>query len=81
VLIVAPPTSEAAMREVVTAAEGGRLVILGVLAPTSMQALRAVVGRGSAAAMPDAARARHVVPRGLCLSLAAAPWWRSRRGA
>jgi len=48
VLIVAPPTSEAAMREVVNAAEGGRLVILGVLAPTSMQALRAVVGRGSA---------------------------------
>jgi Tfp pilus assembly pilus retraction ATPase PilT len=48
VLIVAPPTSEAAMREVVNAAEGGRLVILGVLAPTSMQALRAIVGRGSA---------------------------------
>jgi len=48
VLVVAPPTSEAAMREVVNAAEGGRLVILGVLAPTSMQALRAVVGRGSA---------------------------------
>jgi twitching motility protein PilT len=48
VLLVAPPTSEAAMREVVNAAEGGRLVILGVLAPTSMQALRAVVGRGSA---------------------------------
>jgi len=48
VLIVAPPTSEAAMREVVSAAESGRLVILGVLAPTSMQALRAVVGRGSA---------------------------------
>jgi twitching motility protein PilT len=48
VLIVAPPTSEVAMREVVNAAEGGRLVILGVLAPTSMQALRAVVGRGSA---------------------------------
>jgi twitching motility protein PilT len=37
-----------AMREVVNAAEGGRLVILGVLAPTSMQALRAIVGRGSA---------------------------------
>ena len=36
------------MREVVNAAEGGRLVILGVLAPTSMQALRAIVGRGSA---------------------------------
>jgi Tfp pilus assembly pilus retraction ATPase PilT len=36
------------MREVVNAAEGGRLVVLGVLAPTSMQALRAVVGRGSA---------------------------------
>jgi twitching motility protein PilT len=48
VLIVAPPTSEAAMREVVNAAEGGRLVILGVLAPTSMQALRAIVGRSSA---------------------------------
>jgi Tfp pilus assembly pilus retraction ATPase PilT len=48
VLIVAPPTSEAAMREVVNAAEGGRLVILAVLAPTSMQALRAIVGRGSA---------------------------------
>ena len=48
VLMVAPPTSEAAMREVVNAAEGGRLVILGVLAPTSMQALRAIVGRGSA---------------------------------
>jgi twitching motility protein PilT len=48
VLVVAPPTSEAAMREVVNAAEGGRLVILGVLAPTSMQALRAIVGRGSA---------------------------------
>jgi twitching motility protein PilT len=48
VLIVAPPTSEAAMREVVNAAEGGRLVVLGVLASTSMQALRAVVGRGSA---------------------------------
>ena len=48
VLIVAPPTSEVAMREAVNAAEGGRLVILGVLAPTSMQALRAVVGRGSA---------------------------------
>jgi twitching motility protein PilT len=48
VLIVTPPTSEAAMREVVNAAEGGRLVILGVLAPTSMQALRAIVGRGSA---------------------------------
>ena len=48
VLLVAPPTSEAAMREVVNAAEGGRLVILAVLAPTSMQALRAIVGRGSA---------------------------------
>ena len=48
VLIVTPPTSEAAMREVVNAAEGGRLVVLGVLASTSMQALRAVVGRGSA---------------------------------
>jgi twitching motility protein PilT len=48
VLVVAPPTSEPAMREVVNAAEGGRLVILGVLAPTSMQALRAIVGRGSA---------------------------------
>ena len=36
------------MREVVNAAEGGRLVMLGVLAPTSMQALRAIVGRGSA---------------------------------
>jgi Tfp pilus assembly pilus retraction ATPase PilT len=48
VLIVAPPTSEAAMREVVNAAEGGRLVIVAVLAPTSMQALRAIVGRGSA---------------------------------
>ena len=48
VLVVTPPTSEAAMREVVNAAEGGRLVILGVLAPTSMQALRAIVGRGSA---------------------------------
>jgi twitching motility protein PilT len=48
VLIVTPPTSEAAMREVVNAAEGGRLVIVGVLAPTSMQALRAIVGRGSA---------------------------------
>jgi Tfp pilus assembly pilus retraction ATPase PilT len=48
VLVVAPPTSEAAMREVVNAAEGGRLVVLGVLASTSMQALRAVVGRGSA---------------------------------
>jgi twitching motility protein PilT len=47
VLIVAPPTSEAAMREVVNAAEGGRLVILAVLAPTSMQALRAIAGRGS----------------------------------
>ena len=48
VLVVTPPTSEAAMREVVNAAEGGRLVIVGVLAPTSMQALRAIVGRGSA---------------------------------
>jgi Tfp pilus assembly pilus retraction ATPase PilT len=48
VLIVTPPTSEAAMREAVNAAEGGRLVILGVLASTSMQALRAIVGRGSA---------------------------------
>ena len=48
VLVVTPPTSEAAMREVVNAAEGGRLVVLGVLAPTSMQALRAIVGRGSA---------------------------------
>jgi Tfp pilus assembly pilus retraction ATPase PilT len=48
VLLVAPPTSEAAMREVVSAAEGGRLVILAVLAPTSTQALRAIVGRGSA---------------------------------
>jgi len=48
VLIVAPPTSEAAMREAVHAADGGRLVILAVLAPTSMQALRAIVGRASA---------------------------------
>jgi Tfp pilus assembly pilus retraction ATPase PilT len=48
VLIVTPPTSEAAMRETVNAAEGGRLVIVGVLAPTSMQGLRAVVGRSSA---------------------------------
>jgi twitching motility protein PilT len=48
VLIVTPPTSEVAMREAVNAAEGGRLVILGVLASTSMQALRAIVGRGSA---------------------------------
>ena len=48
VLIVAPPASEAAMREAVHAADGGRLVILAVLAPTSMQALRAIVGRASA---------------------------------
>jgi Tfp pilus assembly pilus retraction ATPase PilT len=48
VLVVAPPTSEAALREVVHATDGGRLVILAVLAPTSMQALRAIVGRASA---------------------------------
>jgi len=48
VLLVAPPPSEGAMREVVNAADGGRLVIFAVLAPTSMQALRAIVGRASA---------------------------------
>jgi twitching motility protein PilT len=48
VLLVAPPSSEAAMREAVNAAEGGRLVVLAVLASTSMQALRAIVGRSSA---------------------------------
>ncbi len=45
VLLVAPPHSETAMREAVHATDGGRLVILAVLAPTSMHALRAISGR------------------------------------
>lgn len=45
VLLVATPHSETAMREAVQAADGGRLVILAVLAPTSMHALRAISGR------------------------------------
>ena len=65
------------MREVVNAAEGGRLVILGVLAPTSMQALRAIVGRGSAGGDAQTRLAlADVVPRGLrvprCCSVSAA---------
>jgi twitching motility protein PilT len=47
VLLVAPPHSETAMREVVHATDGGRLVILAILAPTSMHALRAISGRSA----------------------------------
>jgi Tfp pilus assembly pilus retraction ATPase PilT len=47
VLIVAPPAGDAAFREAVHAADGGRLVVLALLAPTSMQALRAVAGKNT----------------------------------
>lgn len=48
VLLIAAPQSEAAMREAVHAADNGRLVIVAVMAPTSIQALRAVAGRSAA---------------------------------
>jgi twitching motility protein PilT len=48
VLMVAAPHSEAAMREAVHAADSGRLVIVAVMAPTSIQALRAIAGRSAA---------------------------------
>jgi twitching motility protein PilT len=48
VLMIAAPQSEAAMREAVHAADSGRLVIVAVMAPTSIQALRAIAGRSAA---------------------------------
>lgn len=48
VLLIVAPQSEAAMREAVHAADNGRLVIVAVMAPTSIQALRAVAGRSAA---------------------------------
>jgi twitching motility protein PilT len=48
VLLIAAPQSEAAMREAVHAADNGRLVVVAVLAPTSIQALRAIAGRSAA---------------------------------
>lgn len=46
-LFVAPPDSDTVMREAVQATESGRLVILAVLVPTSVHALRAVSGRSA----------------------------------
>ena len=47
ILLVALPQAEGTGREIARASEGGRLVIVAVAAPTSLQAVRSLVGRGS----------------------------------
>jgi len=47
IFLVALPQAEGTGREIARASEGGRLVILAVAAPTSLQAVRSLVGRGS----------------------------------
>ena len=46
-LLVALPQAEGTGREIARASEGGRLVIVAMAAPTSLQAVRSLVGRGS----------------------------------
>jgi Tfp pilus assembly pilus retraction ATPase PilT len=47
ILLVALPQAEGTGREIARASEGGRLVIAAMAAPTSLQAVRSLVGRGS----------------------------------
>jgi Tfp pilus assembly pilus retraction ATPase PilT len=47
IMLVALPQAEGTGREIARASEGGRLVIVAVAAPTSLQAVRSLVGRGS----------------------------------
>ena len=47
ILLVALPQAEGTGREIARASEGGRLVIAAMAAPTSLQAVRTLVGRGS----------------------------------
>ena len=47
ILLMALPQAEGTGREIARASEGGRLVVLAVTAPTSLQAVRSLVGRGS----------------------------------
>jgi Tfp pilus assembly pilus retraction ATPase PilT len=47
ILLVVLPQAEGTGREIARASEGGRLVIAALAAPTSLQAVRSLVGRGS----------------------------------
>jgi Tfp pilus assembly ATPase PilU len=47
ILLIALPQSEGLAREIARASEGGRLVILSVAAPTSLQGVRSLIGRSS----------------------------------
>jgi Tfp pilus assembly pilus retraction ATPase PilT len=47
ILLVAMPQAEGTGREIARASEGGRLVVLAMAAPTSLQAVRSLIGRGS----------------------------------
>ncbi len=49
ILLIALSQSDGLAREIARANEGGRLVILSVAAPTSLQAVRGLVGRSSSA--------------------------------
>ena len=50
ILLVTLSQSDGTTREIARAAENGRLVVLSVASPTSLQSLRSLVGRGTSAA-------------------------------